>query len=179
MKRVTRSSLGLSIVPIIVMIGVGTVAYAFLEGWSLPDALYATIITITTVGYGDFSPRTLGGRLFAIFFTLSAIGLASYAISNLAAVVIRWEHDRVHRQIQEERMAVIASLSNHIIVCGASPISRKAMYFFQRDHQPMILVEQNVRAALSLTKRALVLVGGRAVIHQVAVDLGTEVEGLG
>ena len=143
MKRVTRSSLGLSIVPIIVMIGVGTVAYAFLEGWSLPDALYATIITITTVGYGDFSPRTLGGRLFAIFFTLSAIGLASYAISNLAAVVIRWEHDRVHRQIQEERMAVIASLSNHIIVCGASPISRKAMYFFQRDHQPMILVEQN------------------------------------
>lgn len=76
-KKLTRSSLSLSLVPIMVLIGVGTVAYAFLEGWLLPNLLYATIITITTVGYGDFSPQTLGGRLFAIFFTLSAIGLAS------------------------------------------------------------------------------------------------------
>lgn len=48
-------------------------------------------------------------------------------------------------------MAAIASLSNHIIICGASPISRKAMFFFQRDHQPMILVEpdeQKLRRAL-------------------------------
>jgi voltage-gated potassium channel len=119
------------------------VAYAMLEGWSLPDALYATIITITTVGYGDFTPQTLGGRLFAIFFTLSAIGLASYAISTLAAVVIRWEYDRVRRQIQEERMATIATLSNHIIICGGSAISRKAMFFFRRDNQPIILVEQD------------------------------------
>ena len=66
MKKFSRSSVALSLVPIAVMIGVGTVAYAFLEGWSLPDALYATIITVTTVGYGDFTPHTLGGRLFAI-----------------------------------------------------------------------------------------------------------------
>ena len=142
-KYLTRSSLGLALVPIALMIGIGTVAYAILEGWSLPDALYATIITITTVGYGDLSPKTLGGRVFAIFFTLSAIGLASYAISTLAAVVIRWEHDRVQRQIQEERMATIARLSNHIIICGGSAISRKAMFFFRRDNQPIILVEQD------------------------------------
>jgi hypothetical protein len=94
------------------------------------------------VGYGDFTPHTLAGRLFAIFFTLSAIGLASYAISTLAAVVIRWEYDRVRPHIQEERMAVIANLSNHIIVCGGSPISRKTMFYFRRDNQPIILVEQ-------------------------------------
>ncbi|MCB0191666.1 MAG: NAD-binding protein [Anaerolineae bacterium] len=143
LRKLGHSSLALSIVPIIVLIGIGTVSYAFLEGWSLPDALYATIITITTVGYGDFSPQTFGGRLFAIFFTLSAIGLASYAISTLAAVVIRWEHDRVQRHIQEERMAKIASLTDHIIVCGGSAISRKAMFFFRRDNQPIILVEQD------------------------------------
>jgi voltage-gated potassium channel len=142
-RNMTRSSLGLALVPIVVLIGIGTVAYALLEGWSLADALYATIITITTVGYGDFSPQTVGGRFFAIFFTLSAIGLASYAISTLAAVVIRWEHDRVQRHIQEQRMAKIATLNNHIIVCGGSAIGRKAMFFFQRDRQSIILVEQN------------------------------------
>lgn len=104
MKKLTRSGLGFSLVPIVVLIGVGTVSYATLEGWSLSNALYATIITITTVGYGDFSPQTFGGRLFAIIFTLSAIGLASFAISNLAAVVIGWEQDRVRRHFQEQRM---------------------------------------------------------------------------
>ena len=28
-------------------------------------------------------------------------------------------------------------------MCGAGPISRKAMYFFQRANQPIILVEQD------------------------------------
>ncbi len=49
---------------------VGMVVYALLEGWSLLDSLYATVITITTVGYGDFAPRSPEGRLFAIVFTL-------------------------------------------------------------------------------------------------------------
>ncbi|MCA9949824.1 MAG: potassium channel protein [Anaerolineales bacterium] len=130
-------------VPIVVLIVVGTLAYAYFEGWSVSDSLYATIITITTVGYGDLSPQTAGGRIFAIFFTLGAIGLASYAISTLAATVIRWEQDRVHRHVQEQRMSTIASLNDHIIVCGGSAISRKAMFFFQRDKQPFILVEQD------------------------------------
>ncbi len=143
LKRLNRSGLGLSIIPIVVLIGVGTVAYALLEGWSLPNALYATIITITTVGYGDFSPQTLGGRTFAIFFTLSAIGLASYAISSLAASVIRWENERVHRHIQEHRMDKIAKLTDHVIICGGSAISRKAAFFFQRNNQSFILVEQD------------------------------------
>lgn len=143
LKKLSRSSLALSLIPIILLVGIGTVGYAFLEGWSLPNALYATIITITTVGYGDLSPQTVGGRLFAIFFTLSAIGLASYAISTLAAMVITWEHDRVQRHIQEGRMATIANLNDHIIVCGGSAISRKAMFFFRRDNQPIILIEQD------------------------------------
>lgn len=175
MKRLSRSSVVLSLVPILVMIGVGTIAYAFLEGWSLPDALYATIITITTVGYGDFTPRTMAGRFFAIFFTLSAIGLASYAISTLAAVVIRWEHERVRRHIQEERMAVISNLSQHIIICGGSPISRKAMFYFRRDKQPIILVEQDEarlrRALLYLDAQYLEKKFGRYYDITQAVDV--------
>ena len=174
-KKLTRSGLGLALVPIVALIGIGTVAYAFLEGWSLPDALYATIITITTVGYGDFSPQTFWGRLFAIVFTLSAIGLASYAISTLAAVVIRWEHNRVQRHIQEERMATIASLNDHIIVCGGSPISRKAMFFFRRDKQPIILVEQDEeklrRALLYLDMEYLQKKFGRYFDITQAVDV--------
>jgi voltage-gated potassium channel len=35
----------------------GTLGYALLEGWSLLDALYMTVITLTTVGF----PSTTAG----------------------------------------------------------------------------------------------------------------------
>ena len=40
-------------------------------------------------------------------------------------------------------MEAIANLSNHIIICGGGAISRKAMFFFQRDSQSIILVEHD------------------------------------
>lgn len=144
-RKIVQSGLGLSIVPIILLIALGTMGYAYFEGWPLLDALYATVITMTTVGYGDLSPQTAPGRLFAVLFTLSAIGLASYAISTLAAVVIDWQSDRVNRKIQEERMEKIAALKDHIIICGCGPIGRVSAYFFNRAKQPIILLDDNER----------------------------------
>jgi voltage-gated potassium channel len=65
--QLMHNQLVLVLIPITVLLLIGTFGYAFLEGWSLLDALYATIITVTTVGYGDLSPITQGGRIFAIF----------------------------------------------------------------------------------------------------------------
>ena len=87
MKQYRRSSLLPLLLPFLLLILVGTIVYSILEGWTLFDSLYATIITITTVGYGDLSPQSQSGRVFAIFFTLFAIGLAGYAISSAAAVI--------------------------------------------------------------------------------------------
>ena len=139
--RLLHHQLGLVLFPITVLLIIGTAGYAFLEGWSLLDALYATIITVTTVGYGDLSPVTVGGRIFAIFFALSAIGMASYAITTLAAWVIEWEHERVEQNKLEKRMQIIESLDNHVIICGASNIGRISGFYFIRAQQDFIIVE--------------------------------------
>lgn len=58
-----------------ITIGIGSVAYHFLEGWNWLDSIYFSIITLTTIGYGDFSPQTNGGKLFTIFYILIGIGI--------------------------------------------------------------------------------------------------------
>ena len=50
---------------LIVVIALGTLGFKFIEGLSLVDAFYFSIVTITTVGYGDIHPSTEPGKILA------------------------------------------------------------------------------------------------------------------
>src|ERR687894_2137098 len=62
----------------------GTIFYSLQEGWSLVDALYFSVTTLTTVGLGDLSPATTIGKLFTIVYIFSGIGLLAGFINTVA-----------------------------------------------------------------------------------------------
>jgi voltage-gated potassium channel len=47
------SALALALCLLIALIAGGTVGYVWIEGWSVSDSLFMTMITVTTVGYGE------------------------------------------------------------------------------------------------------------------------------
>ncbi|NLI17546.1 MAG: two pore domain potassium channel family protein [Actinomycetales bacterium] len=53
----------------------GMVVYSLLEGWSLLDSLYFSVISLATVGYGDLTPTTSLSKAFTIFYVLNGIGV--------------------------------------------------------------------------------------------------------
>ncbi len=128
---------------LIVSLMVGTVGFAVLEGWSIAEALYTTIITITTVGYGDYSPQTEAGRTFATIFVVLAVGIAGYAVSSLAASVIKRQQSRKAYKIWERKMKRLDKLQDHIILCGGGTISSQVAREFHRAKTPFILVDSN------------------------------------
>lgn len=140
-QRLSQSALSTVAIPTIFLVVVGTVVYGVLEGWTVLEALYATVITMTTVGYGDFNPETIGGRVFTVFFALSAIGLAGYAVSAVAAVVIEVETERHERQAKERRMDRISHLDNHVIICGATVLGHRAAAELRNQGVPFLLIE--------------------------------------
>lgn len=57
----------------VIIIGVGTALFHWLEGWSWVDSVYFVVITLTTIGYGDFSPTTPLTKLITVFYGLNGV----------------------------------------------------------------------------------------------------------
>lgn len=78
-----------------VILAIGTVFYMVVEGWSVVDALYFTVVTLTTIGYGDLHPTTDLSKLFTIFFVFAGV---SFILGFLNFIVARTVRDRVERK---------------------------------------------------------------------------------
>ena len=76
----------------------GTLGFRWLEGWSLGNALYFTIVTITTVGYGDVYPVTAAGRTLAVVVIILGVGAFLGLIANVTEVVMAGREQRGRRQ---------------------------------------------------------------------------------
>ncbi len=62
----------------------GTVFYSLQEGWSLVDAFYFSVTTLTTVGLGDLAPTTTIGKLFTVVYIFGGLGLIGGFIKTIA-----------------------------------------------------------------------------------------------
>lgn len=91
------------------MICVGTLVYAFAEGWSFVDAAYFSVITLTTIGYGDMHPTMAFTKLFTMAYVLIGVGLVFYLFTSLAHHLFEDEKKEI-RHIEEEIEALEALL---------------------------------------------------------------------
>jgi voltage-gated potassium channel len=69
---------------VVVLLLVGTLFYMRWEHWTLIDALFFCVVTLTTIGYGDRIPTTPGSKLFTIFYIFIGIGILLAFIERVA-----------------------------------------------------------------------------------------------
>jgi voltage-gated potassium channel len=72
------------LITVLLTILFGAMFYHRLEGWSILDALYFCIVTLTTVGDANLSPATTGGKIFTIFYVLVGIGILLGFVATVA-----------------------------------------------------------------------------------------------
>ena len=67
------------------VLGTATIFYWLVEGWTLLDAAYFSVVTAATVGYGDVTPETAAGKLFTMAFIFVGVGLFVVLATALAS----------------------------------------------------------------------------------------------
>jgi hypothetical protein len=74
---------------VVVTLATGTVFYTLAEGWSLLDAFYFSVITLTTVGFGDFTPTTVWGKLFTACYIFVGVAIILTFIDTMGEISLR------------------------------------------------------------------------------------------
>ncbi len=151
---------------------VGTAGYTLIEGWSLVESFYMTMITVTTVGFNEVRELSTAGRMFTVALIVVGVGLVFYGIAIIAEV--RFE-ERV-RQIFGRRKLVkeLDKLENHHIICGYGRIGSTVAAEYARESLPHVIIENDASIAAHLDQEGRLVLLGDATLDETLIEAHVE-----
>ena len=151
---------------------VGTAGYTLIEGWSLVESFYMTMITVTTVGFNEVRELSTAGRMFTVALMLLGVGAVFYGIAIIAEV--RFE-ERI-RQIFGRRKLVkeLDRLENHHIICGYGRIGSTVAAEYARESLPHVIIEKDASIAAHLDQEGRLVILGDATLDEILMEAHVE-----
>ena len=143
-----------------------------LEDLSFYDATYFAVVTIATVGFGDIVPKTPAGRMFTCLFIIVGVGMAYYTFTLVISMSIEGRlKDFFGRKGMDRR---IASLDNHIIVCGAGKVGGNVIQRLQDEGQAFVVVEKDLLLYEQLCEEKVLTIHGDATLDEMLLQAGVK-----
>lgn len=168
LKRAKRQ-LGVGIAVLGSTIIIGTTGYMVLEGWSLLDSLYMTIISVTTTGFQEVHMLSDSTRVFTIL--LIVIGVGSIAYTGGRGVQVLFETQLFGRVNMSK---IIGELKEHFIVCGYGKMGKYICEELTEKEQPFVVVENDPEKVESLSELGYLFVRGDATSDDTLTEAGVE-----
>ncbi|MCY4384935.1 MAG: potassium channel protein [Nitrospinae bacterium] len=154
------------------VIMLGTAGYTLLEGWSLVESFYMTMITVTTVGFNEVREMSTTGRMFTVALMILGVGTLFYGIAIIAEV--RFE-ERI-RQIFGRRKLVkeLDRLENHHIICGYGRIGSTVAAEYARESLPHVIIESDESIISHLDQEGQIVILGDATLDETLAEAHVE-----
>lgn len=150
---------------------IGTLGFYYIEGtWTILEALYMTIITITTVGYGEIKPLSPQGQIFTIIFIIMGLSTAAILASELARQFIERNFKAIYGAGKMKKK--ITKIQNHYIICGFGDIGSSMSASLKEAKIPFVIIENNPETAEFATIQNYLVVNGKATYDDTLIEAG-------
>lgn len=120
---------------------IGIIGYTSLEGYSVLDAFYMTIVTVSTVGFREVQPLSDNGKIFTSFYIISNLIFFAFLVSTVAKYIFEGELNKIYNIIMKGRQ--VSKLRGHIIVCGYGRNGRRAALELKNSRKKFLIIERD------------------------------------
>jgi voltage-gated potassium channel len=159
-----------AVLAVAIALGLGTVGFSLIEGWSLLDSLYVAAQTVTTVGYGDISPASRAGRTFSTIFMLAAVGVVLYALTTTVQTIVQSELVATFGQRRQSRK--MSKLRNHFIICGAGRVGSNLVRSLLGSQETFVVIEKDPQKVAELTNLGVIVLVRDATLEESLQEAG-------
>ena len=150
----------LSLIAFLSVILVGSIGFVYVEGYSLIEAFYMTVITVSTVGFREVRELSPEGMIFTSFLIISSISAFAYSISALTTYFVDGEYRNTFKVARLKKE--IDKLENHVIVCGHGRVGEMAVSELRDHDTTVVIVEKDEARCEILRQEGFLVISGDA-----------------
>ncbi len=160
------------LVVVLTAVVLGTAGYILLEGWSVTDALYMTVITMTTVGFREVNELDTSGRLWTMVVAIGGVAIIFGSIGVVAETILS-EAASGRREAKKMGDAVDA-LRDHYILCGYGRVGATTARELVHSGQRVVVIDVNAESLGAARQDGHLVVEGDATDDATLLRAGIE-----
>ena len=150
----------------------GAMTFTFAFGFSIVDAIYMTIITISTVGFKEVEPLTNAEKLFTSGLIVSSIFIMGYALAVFSEYIL--SRNNFENLIQKRVEKKIRKMNDHVIVCGYGRNGQQAVHKLLAYKQQFVVIEKDEEVVEKYYSELVSFVLGNANEDEILKKAGIE-----
>lgn len=157
---------------------IGTIGFYVLEGsnrgsrWTLVDALYQAVITVTTVGLTEAHELDQRGRLFTSVLAVFGVAVFTFLATSIAQYLITGELQGIWARRRMDQK--IAQLKGHFIICGFGRMGWQVAADLQREKHPVVVIDKAPESLQQAVDIGCLVIDGNAGDDNALLHAGIE-----
>lgn len=175
---VSLGSVGRGVVLLFFVLLSGTFWFSVIEdGFTVLEALYMTVITVSTVGFKEVHNLDASGQVFVVLLIIGGLTVMTYTLGAVGRVIIEGS---IQRYLGRQRMMrEVDKLRDHYLVCGHGRMGDILCEELRREGAAFVVIEADPDKAEMLMERGYRVVLGDATEDAVLKQAGvTRAKGL-
>lgn len=172
MKELFQKKIVFAISLLILVFLTGAMTFALVFGFSIVDAIYMTIITISTVGFKEVEPLSNAEKLFTSGLIVSSIFIMGYALAVFSEYILSRNNLGDLRKKRVEKK--LRKMNDHIIVCGYGRNGQQAVHKLLAYKKPFVVIEKDEEVVEKYDSELVSFILGNANEDEILKKAGIE-----
>jgi len=142
------------------LFAVGIGWYQLVEGFTVLEAFYQAVTTLSTVGFSEVRPLDTSGQIFTSIYILVGIALFFYVGGALVETAVAGELQQMLGRRRSGRR--VKRMQRHVVLCGFGRVGQEIAAEFARRGVDFVVVDQDAGAIQQAAELGFTVVRGDA-----------------